>query len=220
MSEKVDFEELGIEINQTPEKYIIEDKEYVRVTKVLDVIAKPEFYRWYGKFGYRRCKQIMENRASFGTRMHRYHERFLKGEDIEVDLEDDTEEMKVSIIKFKDWVSRYMDEVLDLELHVHSDEYGYGGTADCIAKLKLGDGKSKLMLVDWKSGKRIYDNYYLQLAAYLFAYEEMTGRRLDGGCIVRFRDGKADHQCIERDDLKREFSVFLSALNIWRWKHG
>jgi len=205
-----------------PEFYILEGKKYVRVTKAIDIIAKPEFYRWYAKFGYRKCKQIMENRSTFGTRMHKYHEDYLYDKDISEDLEKDTDEMKMSLIKFKDWVAQYIVEVKGLEVRIFSEEHMYGGTGDCLAICKnlCTDGKNQKLFIDWKSGKKLYDNYFLQLAAYVFGYEEMTGERLDGGCLVRFRDGKVEHQCVTRDDLKKEYSVFLSALHIWRWKHG
>ena len=80
------------------------------------------------------------------------------------------------------------------------------------------DGKK--ILIDWKTSKRVYDNYFLQASAYLHAYEEMTGDFLDGARIISFRDGKISSSFIGRDRCLELFDVFKCARILYKWKYG
>jgi len=67
-----------------------------------------------------------------------------------------------------------------------SDEYGYAGTADFIGQYtsnpdylvggwKAHWKKPAFVVGDWKTSRDIYDEYWLQLAAYAWAFYELTG---------------------------------------------
>ena len=68
----------------------------------------------------------------------------------------------------------------DLEVNVYHPHLLYGGQVDCVAR--RGDS---LLLLDWKSGKGIYDSYAGQLGGYVMAYETMTGERVDEAWVLR-----------------------------------
>lgn len=58
----------------------------------------------------------------------------------------------------------YLSEVLALECKVFSDAHSYAGSADMWARSNREGGE--VLLVEWKTGKRIHPDHALQLAAY------------------------------------------------------
>ena len=194
--------------------YLIGGKKYVRTTKVLDIIAKEELYRWFARYGMKYCNRHTERRASFGTKFHKYAEMLVGGKGKDVNWIAMNDEMFNTVNMFMDWAKHHELEPKHLEHHMHNDKYMYAGTADFIGWY---DGKK--YLIDWKTAKRIYPNYYLQLAAYVYMYEQSTNDKLDGFMIARFRDGKVETKEKDRKECDEYFQLFLAALKLWRWKH-
>lgn len=193
--------------------YLVDGKKYVRVTKVLDIIAKPEFYRWYAKFGFDHCERVKDRRASFGTKFHKYVQLLLSGQELNWIAMDD--EMFQTMNLFTKWASKHDIKPLFLEKHLIDNCHLVGGTADFAGKF---DGKK--VLIDWKTAKKIYPSYYLQIAAYVAIYEDMYNCILDGAYIFCFRDGKVTEEFISHKELEEYYDLFLCALRLWRWKFG
>ena len=80
--------------------------------------------------------------------------------------------------------------------------------------------RGELALGDWKTSKRIYDEYWLQIAAYVMAFKELTGVNLDGGFICCIRDGKVTYEEKTFTELEVEFDAFLHALALHKWKNN
>lgn len=196
------------------DSYTIKGKRYPRVTRILDIIAKPEFFRWYAKHGMEFCDRVRDDRAVFGTRLHKEIQNILEGREVFVD----SGEMGVCIDNFRGWLggkSRFIPVVL--EYNVFSDVLGCAGTLDCVARY---EGFRFPWLFDWKSSKRVYDNYRLQVSVYLVMYESMTGRRLGGACIVCFTDKGVVEVCLSRGECYRLLEFFVAARMLYRWKYG
>ena len=207
MSEKIEI---------TKDTYHKQGKTYVRVTRVLDIIAKPEFYRWYAKHGYAYCIKVRDDRAAFGSRMHKEFQNWLSDENVWID----DQEMQVSFDDFKMWADLHKLKPLELEYRLFNDELLVGGTCDYIGMMTR-EGEEKFVLLDWKTSKRAYDNYKLQVAIYLFMYEQMTDSKLLGGAgIICFRDGKIIEKYISREDCLKLVDVFKAARILYRWKYG
>jgi hypothetical protein len=78
------------------------------------------------------------------------------------------------------WLDRHECEILDVEVSVYHPELLYAGQVDCVARRG-----SSLLVMDWKSGKGIYKDYAAQVAAYIMAYEAMTGQTVSEGWVLR-----------------------------------
>lgn len=91
---------------------------------------------------------------------------------------------------------------------------------DLIVNLKLSMVDGKLMILDWKTSRGIYDEYWLQMAAYVQSFEELTGIKVDGVGILHIRDG--EHQFVTKtyDEVMKFLPVFLAAQLIYNWKYG
>ena len=70
--------------------------------------------------------------------------------------------------------------VEDVEVNVFHPELLYAGQIDCVARCG-----NRVIIIDWKSGRDIYDNHAMQVAAYAMAYEAMTGEAVAEAWVVK-----------------------------------
>lgn len=197
----------------TDNHYLINGKKYYRVTRINSIIAKPELMSWYAKQGMDKAKKILKSRACFGSTLHKCIEVILKNKELHYENYDP---LLINDLKlFEQWKNENNIKIEALEQHLWSDEFLYAGTADFIGKLN-----GKRLIGDWKTSKAIYDEYWLQLSAYFFAFEELTDEKLDGAFILKIRDGKKELQYKTRNELKDLFEVFKAAYIVFKWKYG
>lgn len=191
--------------------YEINGKSYVRVTRVLDIVAKPEFYRWYAKHGYEWCVDYRDDRAVFGTRMHKEFHNFLDDKPVWLD----SKEMKEVYSHFKSWLSLHDVKPVCLECNVYNDELSTAGTIDFV-----GDFDGKTIVLDWKTSKKVYDTYPVQVAIYMFMYESMYDIVLDGAGVVCFTKSGVVESWFSREECLELVKVFRAARELYRWKYG
>jgi hypothetical protein len=125
----------------------------------------------------------------------------------------------LAVSAWQRWKNSVSFKPLLCEQPVWSEYYEYAGTMDLLAEVN-----GEPMLLDWKTGKRIYEEAYLQNAAYRFALEEMglvphTDERIKG-MIVRLPKIEGDPDFEAREvpgDLMDLMDVFLNARSLWKW---
>ncbi len=107
-----------------------------------------------------------------------------------------------------------------VEPELFSGRYGYGGRADAIVRLG-----GRTLVLEYKTGERVYPEDRLQLAAYGFAdFIGLTGGRevrlprIDGGLIVRV--GYSGYELLPVTLHEADFLAFLHALYLYRWLKG
>lgn len=197
-------------VKRMKKTYEINGKKYPRMAKVLEVIPKPEFYRWYGKHGYDKCKSIIEDRAAFGTRCHSEFEHLLNGEDVWCDNDEMTETMNM----FAKWIEAHNVSPIHTEYMIFDDDISLAGTADFI-----GFVNGKKVLGDWKTSKNVYDSHKIQVAGYLYMYEKCENTKLDGAFVAAFRDGKKHIKHLSRDECMELLPVLKACRTIYGWKY-
>jgi hypothetical protein len=171
-------------------------------------------------------------KADRGTIVHAAVEAYIGGKSIDpADIQRELEERNVpedlwkATYKMVDGVLEFLFD-FEPEIHwseatVHSRTHQYAGTADLIATMVVGRTKMPVV-IDIKTGKRIYDEVAMQLAAYARAdfvgLNDGTevpllkrGRKIKNGvCIRPTSTGKYD---IAYFDLTDEvFDKFLALL--------
>lgn len=191
--------------------YLINGIKYPRVTRVKSIINNLGLVAWQVTVGKKKANSIMKTRGDFGTRIHKLIEISLNGET--VDFSNYNEETNVTMRLFNDFLNEHDIKPELIEQHLWfalSEKYRYAGTADFIGYV---DGK--LMILDWKTSKAIYDDMWLQLAAYVVALEAQTGERVDSCGILQIRDGKKKFVVKTYKELMEEFKVFKACLVIY-----
>lgn len=142
--------------------YAIDGAWYPRVTKIIDIKAKPALYFYYAQAAsYAAANQQTQKSAAEGTLIHEAVEKILIGENPEIDPS-----IAPSITAFREFLekNRVQVEPAHVEKRIVNAEHRYAGTIDTLA---LIDGKFGVL--DIKTSQSIYRDYNLQTAAYMGA---------------------------------------------------
>ena len=208
--------------------YTIDGKKYVRVTRSLGVISKPGLLTWFQSVGKHKADSIMKNRQILGTKVHSLFEKMLKGETIYTETYN--QEVQLDVRLFKNFMDKCFVSYDSLEQRLWSTTLGYAGTADFIGTYKscpdfMVKGwkphwkNGALVIGDWKTSRDIYPEYWLQLAAYCWAFYELTGIKVKGAFIAQFRGGKIRIKEKTWKELMEDIEVYKSVLILYRWKY-
>lgn len=238
MSKKWTIEDARVFVNKN--KYTIEGLDYYRVTQTLGIIAKHRLRNWAASVGKKQMNKIMETRQAIGSHVHSIYEHHLKGDKINISIYED--EIQEDYRLFKLFVEAAGLKPDALEQYLWSKKYHYAGTADYIGQyhspkkgyyikgkkritkfLVRGHNpkfkKSALVIGDWKTSKDIYPQYWLQLAAYAYAFYELTGIKVAGGFIAQARNGRFRIKEKTWDELMLEFEAYKGVLKVYEWKY-
>lgn len=150
--------------------------------------------------------------ASLGSSVHAQVDQMVKGK--EFTPNEFVVPYAEQFLRFRD---AFNPTFLLTEATVYNREYGYAGTLDAMAEI---DGE--ICVIDYKTGKRVYPEVALQLAAY--ANGEFVGGP-DGSEIEfpRSKRGFVLHLRPDYYELRPVsigagiFDTFLSALDVVRW---
>ncbi|MEK7574015.1 MAG: hypothetical protein AAB514_00580 [Patescibacteria group bacterium] len=144
--------------------YEIDGAWYPRVTKIIDIKAKPALYRFYAEMNnFSEGEAIKKQSASEGTLMHETIEQILIGQSPVIDP--NIAPAVEAFLKLREEKNIQVDEQFVEKQIVHFDER-YAGTLDALA---LIDGKFGVL--DIKTSQAIYRDYNLQTAAYMAAVQ-------------------------------------------------
>jgi hypothetical protein len=148
--------------------------------------------------------KIMREAGRVGTVVHGLVEDYLKGK--EIPTQNDKRVVNCWNLFLKWWENQEY-EPIEIEKKLYCQKYNYAGTLDLVVK----DKKKKLVLIDIKTSNQISFDYYLQLNAYWFAYEEETKQKISKALVVRLpkSDKKIDVQEIPLN--KKLLNAFIGA---------
>lgn len=127
----------------------------------------------------------------------------------------------IAYMAFEDWAKSVNFEPLAAEVIVSDGWHGYAGTIDFVARVN-----GVLTVGDWKTGKAIYKESFLQNAAYLNALRKLCrlGDEPIQGAIIRFpklledvSEFPFEVKLLTPEDQKINFLAFLKAMDLWKW---
>jgi hypothetical protein len=141
-----------------------------------------------------------------------------------------------SVENFLEWDDKVDPEYVFCERRMISREHEFAGTVDIVAYInpfhlglaKRADGDGKVpTIVDLKTGKRVYPEYWLQLASYAymlheekpeeFAHDLSDMQRL----IINISQAKGTISTpVAESDITVDAETFLALRKVYRWKEG
>lgn len=153
-----------------------------------------------------------DTKAGLGTEVHRYAEATALGKTPKTP----TEAAIPYVEQYEAFVKQVQPEYIDVELPVFNRTYGYAGTADIYAKIN-----GKKAVIDIKTGKSIWSEVSLQLAAY--ARSEFSVRKgveqpapvVKLGYVLHISETGWELRKIDIGDTT--FAAFINALDMYRW---
>lgn len=228
--------------------YDLERGWYPRVTKILEIKAKPALYKFYGELGsFDEGEQIKEKSASEGTLVHEACQAILLGQSPDFDPV-----IKPAVDAFRAFIDKTpihtSAEFIERRIVNHTERYT--GTIDALA---LIDGQYGVL--DIKTSQSIYRDYNLQTAAYMGALEKQYPKlqtrwilRIDqakecmtcgaslrqkgGRDKIRAGFGKGNPKCehtwsdmrgvVELKEFpywQNDYKAFLAAKKLWEWEN-
>jgi hypothetical protein len=163
-------------------------KKVPSVTTILDKTKSKEsreaLANWRKNVGEQRAQQITTEAANRGTRMHSYLETYV--------MMDDMKPLPGNPFAHPSWFMAaeiilkglsQVDEFWGVEVPVYYSGL-YAGTTDC-----LGLWNGEPGIIDFKQSNKVkkreyIEDYFLQLAAYALAHDEMHGTEINQGVIL------------------------------------
>jgi len=187
------------------------------VTTILGILHKPKLLDWAWQCG---CggldyKAVRDQAGDIGTLAHYLIMCHLKG--IEPDTSEysqqDIDRAENCFIKYLDWLTGRKLEPIFIEEPLVSERYGFGGTIDFFGKI---DGQ--FTLLDFKTGKAIYPEFFYQLAAYKQLLAEQK-QPIDVTRILRIgRDESEGFEERSIGKLDKQWEIFLHCLAIYNYQ--
>ena len=183
-------------------------------TTIVGLLNKPYLITWANKLGLDGIDsaKYTDEAAKVGTLAHEMIQCYLQDmtpdydqfSKVQIDLAEN------AVLSFFEWRKNHTIEPILCEEKFVSDSLGFGGTCDCYCKL---DGV--LTLLDFKTGKAIYDEYFVQVAAYKELLKE-NGYPVEQVMILRVGRDETEgfeHRSIAETD--EYFRIFLDLLDIY-----
>jgi len=177
------------------------------VTTIIGILNKPALLDWAWRLGLegQDYKAVRDNAADIGTLAHYLVMCHLTGEKPDTGEygPEDLDKAENALLKFWEWEKAHHIDPILVESPLVSEQYKFGGTIDLYCQM---DGIPTL--VDFKTGKGIYGEFFYQLAAYKSLLEE-TGHHVDSVRILRI--GRDENEGFEERtmvDLSKHWALF------------
>lgn len=119
-----------------------------------------------------------------------------------------------AFMSWQDWAKRVSLKPLLIEQTIFSLTHGYAGTMDLFAEVE-----GVRTLIDWVTGKAVYGEKHLQVAAYEMALAEMGHDKAEAGLILRLPklESDPDFEAVQVPDVLDLFPTFLAVKRVWDW---
>ena len=187
------------------------------VTTILNLLAKPALVPWANKLGLQGIdtNKYVDELADIGTLAHYFIMCHLTKQTPETSdySQSQIDRAENCFLSYLEWEKHHKVEPNMTEAALVSEEFLFGGMVDFYG---LVDGLYTLM--DFKTGRAIYDEYWYQVAAYRALLEEQL-YRVDRVIILRIgRDEDEGFDERNRVNLSVEWKIFLACLEIYKLK--
>lgn len=112
-------------------------------------------------------KDVSQEALDVGSEVHNVIEKYIKyGRD---SIGETSDQVTKALVAFWDWEKCHSVKWLESEKPVFSKHYGYAGTLDAVAVVN-----GEITVIDFKTAKAIYPNYWMQVMAYAKARQDIT----------------------------------------------
>ena len=149
---------------------------YPRVTSICGIISKPGLENWIASQGsIYAMKKKKKELTDWGNIIHDTIETIFLGKMPEIDAR-----ICPSINAFLDWMKKHKIDIDGVEQRIVSKKHAYSGTLDVLARID-----NKLGVLDIKTSKKIWDEHFIQTAAYFQAYNEKARKKIDTHWVLR-----------------------------------
>lgn len=208
--------ELAFDPEATSHRYIADGVPVPGVTSILGVLAKPALIQWAANQAILSVKdngelskdettlkiavealeaaktahvKTKDKAADVGTLVHDFIQHYPTKQVFPTDPM-----AKAMCEALVEWYKQNVARDLEVEVPVFSRTYNYAGTPDRVVMTK----DRQVVILDWKSGKRVYDEAFIQTGFYSFALREEFRVKPEDAWIVNVTKSKQPMVTIEK----------------------
>ena len=206
--------------NEHVRYYNKQGKEVPSCTNIVKLLNKPELVGWANYMGFKRINttRFLQQKAEYGTYCHDLAEQYLQG----IILNNDTsnklncEDRSLVISRLRMLGDKFNEagmNILGMELEMHGSKYG--GTLDLLTHIP---SKNRLILLDFKTSKSVYDSHLIQLGGYSLLLEELYGLTVTDVGVILLSKNPTDKEFVNllsREDNKVNEKIFQKLLDIY-----
>lgn len=183
-------------------------------TTITGLLNKPHLVKWANNLGLEGIdsSKYTDEAAAVGTLAHEMVQAHLQGFEVDTSMYSPIQVDLASnaVLSFLEWQSRHTIQPIICETPMVSAKLRFGGTVDCYCLL---DGVPTLL--DFKTGKAIYDEYFVQVSAYKELLLE-AGHPVERVQILRIgRDETEGFEERAITDTTKYFNIFANLLDIY-----
>ena len=162
---------------------------YPSVTTILGFFPKGSFFETWLKDSGHNADIIMRRAGDEGTQVHNAIEDILRGNEVRwIDsnghVNYNTHVWRM-ILSFYEFWTTYKPNLILSEEFMFSDEHKYSGTLDLLVELN-----GQKWIIDIKTSTAIHTSHFLQMSAYVKAYEERFSQKIDRTGILWLKSSK------------------------------
>ena len=157
--------------------------------------------------------KIAQESRGIGTEVHTYIEKFVRNKlgNSKGKLPKPSGERAANSIKaFHSWFAENEVKFISAEEKIYNREHKFAGTVDAVAEVN-----GEFCLVDWKTSNSIYDEMYLQCAAYAKTADTIYDRNIEATYILRLDKDVGEYQSIRSSLHDEYFDIFIHALYLY-----
>lgn len=211
--------EYDLDYDDDAHSYKVDGVKIPSVTRLIDSCFPKNLTNWAVTVGEEEYHRIIDEALDIGNQTHKWIEYYINnphawnitdGMRLKNDLR--SKETLDSVKAFIRWEKEFKPQWLDAERKVYCDRFKYAGTVDAVAKIN-----GRVCVIDFKTSKKIYKPYHLQVAAYAQAIKRMAGlRQWPLGIILRLdkETGQYQQKVFEPKD---HFKTFVKCMELRQW---
>jgi hypothetical protein len=198
--------------------YKVGDTRVPSVTGVLGILDKPALLEWVARVTRdgEDWKKVRDTAGNIGTLAHAMILAHIKRDTM--DLRDyspaDIDLAENAVLSYLEWEKQHDMEPILVEKPLVSKEYMFGGTPDLYCKL---DGQ--YTIVDFKTGKGIYKEFFYQICGYGILIEENDPTLVQNYRILRIGKDANDaweEKVLGDNDVQLKTQIFLKTLELYK----
>lgn len=205
--------EYDLDYDDNAHSYKVDGIKVPSVTRVVDGCFPKNLTDWALSIGEEEYHKIIDEALDIGNYTHEWIERYINEQPFyEKGTKGFNATTNPSIDAFLRWEVKYNPEFIDAERKIYCDRFKYAGTVDAVAKIN-----GRVCVIDFKTSKKIYKPYHLQVTAYAQAIKRIDGlRQWPLGMILRLdkETGEYEQKVFEPKD---HFAVFKKCLELRQW---
>ena len=213
--------EYALDYDEGAHSYKVDGVKVPSVTRVVDGCFPKNLTDWALSVGKEEYDNVINEALEIGNHAHEWIENYIKAEeewpagwkdDVKSREELRREEHTPSVSAFLKWNRDHKIKWIDSERKIYCDKYKYAGTVDAVAKI---DGR--VCVIDFKTSKKIYKPYHLQVTAYAQAIKRIDGlKQWPLGMILRLDKETGEYE-MKVFEPKDHFHIFQKCLELKQW---